>query len=79
MWTTTFKHVEGVVEEITHEFDNDVRIVANLKDQRIERYHGKVCVADYTLDPQVMYYYRFLENVAEELKMPVGNDETRLM
>lgn len=73
MWTTSFKHSETGVEEMTHYFDQNVRIVTNLPEQTIKRYHGDVCVKEYTLDPQVVFYLRFLENVAEEINLVIKN------
>ncbi len=73
MWTTTFKHSEGIVTEMTHDFGNDVRVVTNLEEQTICRYHGGVCVREYPLDVHLLHYLRFLENVAEEVKSKTTN------
>jgi hypothetical protein len=67
MWTTTFKHSEGVVEEMTHDFGNNVKVVTNLQERTISRYHGGVKVKEYTLDEQVGLYLRLLEIIAEEV------------
>ena len=78
MWTTRFKHSEGVVEEMTHDFGNKVKVVTNLTERTIKRYHGGVLVREFTLDPQVMYYVRFLENVGNEVNVPMCQREDKV-
>lgn len=72
MWTTTFKHKEGIVVGMTHHFDNDVSVVVDLENLTIKQYYGKVCVKEYTLDIRVLHHIRFLENVAEEVNFFAG-------
>lgn len=68
MWTTEFKRSEGVVVEMTHDFGEQVKVVTDLKEQVVKRYHGGVLVKEYTLDPQVQYYFQFLNIISEEIK-----------
>ena len=76
MWTTTFKHSEIGVEEMTHDFGNGVRIVTNLPEETICRYHGDVCVKEFSLNVHLLHYFRFLENVAEEVgQLAISNEQ----
>jgi hypothetical protein len=70
MWTTTFKRNAERVEEITHDFGNRVRIVTNLIDLTICRYHGDILMKEYTADPQIEHYLQFLNNVDMEVNPP---------
>lgn len=66
MWKTTFKHDEVGVEEMTHDFGNGVRIVTNLRNKTVRRYHGDVLIDEWMLNGDVGFYMEFLVNVESE-------------
>jgi hypothetical protein len=67
MWTTEIKHQEGRVIGMTHYFDNKVRVVTDFEEMTICRYHGDVCVQEFTADPHIDHYVQYLYNVSQEL------------
>lgn len=73
MWTTTFKQSGGGVEELTHDFGNNVRVVSNLKERTMYLMHGEVIKKEYPLELDIDNYSRFLKNV--EIGLQVKNDK----
>ncbi len=73
MWTTTFKHSGGGVEELTHDFGNNVRVVSNLKEKTMRLLHGDIIKKEYPLEPDIDNYSRFLKNV--EIGLQVKNEK----
>ena len=67
MWTTTFKHDEQGVAEISHDFGQQVSVVTNLRENTIQRMHGNICVKEYTADPEIAHYMKYLEEVDNEI------------
>ena len=67
MWTTAIKHDEKGVSGMSHDFGNQVRVVTDLRKQTIRRMHGDICVKEYTADPEIGHYLRYLEEVDMEI------------
>ena len=67
MWTTSFKRDEQGVAAMSHDFGNQVSVVTDLREQTIRRMHGDICVKEYTADPEIGHYLRYLEEVDMEI------------
>ncbi|NDV46116.1 hypothetical protein D0T49_03555 [Paludibacter sp. 221] len=75
MWETTFKHSELGVEEVTHDFGNQIKIVANLRKKTVCRVHGEIIVKEFDYEPDLERYIQFLENIYFEVNPPKKHKE----
>lgn len=67
MWFTNIEHDEKGVSKIVNIFGNNVKIIVDLRENVIKRFHGEICVEEFSADISVGNYMQYLSDLNDEI------------